>query len=157
MGTMLEFRCRTLGSPEYVLARAGLLRVDADDVKAGDKLARLYGKTPMPPLVQIVPALVAVAYVCNAQLGGAIDVREQEVKAFAALEEIGITHKGGALHAVFAAIEAVIADVAEECRNRGVSSSGTGNWNKLVIRRVFPGLRGRNQAVLARLPPELDV
>ena len=40
---------------------------------------------------------------------------------------------------------------------RSVSSNGTGNWNKFVIRRVFPGLRGRNQAVFTRLPPVLDV
>jgi hypothetical protein len=32
-----------------------------------------------------------------------------------------------------------------------------GNWNKLVIRQVFLGLRGRNQAVLPRFSAELDV
>jgi hypothetical protein len=30
-----------------------------------------------------------------------------------------------------------------------VSSNGTENWNKIVIRRVFPALRGRNQAGFA--------
>ncbi len=40
---------------------------------------------------------------------------------------------------------------------RGMSSIGTENWNKMVIRRVFPGLRGRNQAVLPCFRPELDV
>ena len=39
----------------------------------------------------------------------------------------------------------------------GVSSNGPENWSKLVIRRVLPGLRGRNQAVLPRCLPELDV
>ena len=34
---------------------------------------------------------------------------------------------------------------------------GIKNWNKIVIRRVFPGLRGRNRAVLPRFPPGLDV
>ncbi len=38
----------------------------------------------------------------------------------------------------------------------GVSSNETGNWNKIVIRRVFPGLRGRTQAALPRFPPELE-
>jgi hypothetical protein len=37
------------GTPEYVVARAGLLRLDADDVKACDMLTRLYGQTPMRP------------------------------------------------------------------------------------------------------------
>ena len=37
------------------------------------------------------------------------------------------------------------------------SSIATENWNKIVIRRVFPGLRGRNQPGLPRFPPELDV
>src|SRR5262249_12013693 len=40
---------------------------------------------------------------------------------------------------------------------RGVSSNGPERWNKIVIRRVFPGLRGRNQAVLPRLPSQLEV
>jgi len=38
-----------------------------------------------------------------------------------------------------------------------VSSNGTENRRKPVIPRVFPGLRSRNQAVLPRFPPELDV
>jgi hypothetical protein len=41
-------------------------------------------------------------------------------------------------------------------RALALGSNGTGNWNKIVIRRVFPGLRGRNRAVLPRSPPELD-
>jgi Domain of unknown function (DUF3883) len=40
---------------------------------------------------------------------------------------------------------------------RPVSSNGPGNWNKTVIRRVFPGLRGRNQAILPRFSLERDV
>jgi hypothetical protein len=39
----------------------------------------------------------------------------------------------------------------------GVSSNGPEKWNKIVIRRVFPGLRGPNLAVWPRFPPELDV
>jgi hypothetical protein len=31
------------------------------------------------------------------------------------------------------------------------------DWNKMATRRVFPGLRGRNQAVIPGFPPELDV
>jgi hypothetical protein len=50
-----------LGTPEYVLARAGLLRVDVDRITACDKLTRLFRTNPMPPLEQVVPALVAVA------------------------------------------------------------------------------------------------
>jgi hypothetical protein len=42
-------------------------------------------------------------------------------------------------------------------RVRGVSSIGTENWSRFVIRRVFPGLRGWNRAVLPRISPELDV
>jgi hypothetical protein len=44
-----------------------------------------------------------------------------------------------------------------ECLDRGGSSNGPGNWFKAVISRVFPGLRGWNQAVSPRIPPELDV
>jgi hypothetical protein len=105
------------GTPEYVLARAGLIRVEADGVKASDKLTRLFRKNPMPSLEQVVPALVAVAYVSNAQLGAAIDVPEQGVNAVEGLKEIGLVQDGG-IHAVFEAIREVIADVAEECRNR---------------------------------------
>ncbi len=39
----------------------------------------------------------------------------------------------------------------------GVSSNGTENWNRIVIRRVFPGLRGRNRPVFPRIALELDV
>jgi hypothetical protein len=38
-----------------------------------------------------------------------------------------------------------------------VSSNGTENWNKIVIRRDFPGLRGQKQPVLPRISLELDV
>jgi hypothetical protein len=93
------------------------LRLDADEVKACDKLTRLFRKHPMPPPEQVVPALVAVAYVCNAQLGGAIDVPEQAVKAVEGLKDIGLVQDGG-IHAVFEAIGEVIADVAGECRKR---------------------------------------
>jgi hypothetical protein len=58
MGTMLEFRCRKLGSPEYVLVRAGLFRVDDNGVHACDKLTRLFRGNPMPPLEQVVETLV---------------------------------------------------------------------------------------------------
>ena len=84
---------QTLGTPEYVLAKAGLLAVDGEGVKAGDTLTRLYGKKPVPPLELVVPALVAVAHVCNAELGGAIDVQQQCNQAVGALEEIGLSHR----------------------------------------------------------------
>jgi hypothetical protein len=38
-----------------------------------------------------------------------------------------------------------------------MSRIGTQNWNKIVIRRVFSGVRVRNRAVLPRFLPELDV
>jgi hypothetical protein len=38
-----------------------------------------------------------------------------------------------------------------------IARNGTENRNKIVIRRVFPGLPGRNQAVLPGSPPEPDV
>jgi hypothetical protein len=39
----------------------------------------------------------------------------------------------------------------------GRGSDGPENWNKIVMRRVFPGRRGRNRVILPRIPPELDV
>jgi len=38
-----------------------------------------------------------------------------------------------------------------------VNSNGTENWNRIVIRRVFLGLGGRNRPVSTRFLPELDV
>jgi len=40
---------------------------------------------------------------------------------------------------------------------RGASSIGTENWNRIVLRRVIPGLRGRNRPVSTQFPPELCV
>src|SRR5262249_25260972 len=47
---------------------------------------------------------------------------------------------------------AVVA-VADGAHPKGVSSNGPGNWNKIVIRRVFPGLRGRNREVFPEFRP----
>jgi hypothetical protein len=42
-------------------------------------------------------------------------------------------------------------------QKRGVSSNGTEDWNKIVIRRAFSGLRGQDQRVLPRISLELDI
>jgi hypothetical protein len=51
----------------------------------------------------------------------------------------------------------LLAEAQGNEHNRPMSSNGTENWNRIVIRRVCPGLRGRNPAVLPRVPPELGV
>jgi hypothetical protein len=54
-------------------------------------------------------------------------------------------------------IEQVHESLERNERLRPVSSNGAESWNRMVIRRVFPGLRGRNRAVFPRILPELDV
>jgi len=64
------------------------------------------------------------------------------------LDQLGVDY--------FANVKGVIFNWEES--DRVLASVGrTVNWNKIVIRRVFPGLRGRFQPDLSRIALELDV
>jgi hypothetical protein len=104
----MRFNFRMLGTPEYLLARAGLFDAQGE---ATAELRRLFGSADLP---DVLAALVAVAYVCNAQAGGAIDVEGHE--AVAGLKALGLSD--GKVHTVFTAIRTAIPVVAAECRAR---------------------------------------
>jgi hypothetical protein len=107
----MEYNFRMLGTPEYLLARAGLFESDGAPSR---ELIRLFAGKPLPSSQEVVEALVRVAYLCNGQAGGAIDVIDHQ--AVAGLKRLGMTD--GYVHTVFKAITGVIGEVAAECRAR---------------------------------------
>jgi hypothetical protein len=64
-----------------------------------------------------VPALIAVAYMCNAELGGAIHVKKEKMLATEGLKKIGVSDSRGAIFEVLKAIREATAVVAVDCRN----------------------------------------
>jgi hypothetical protein len=121
MDEFIAFRFEMPDTPEYVVAKAGLccgiLSPDGEDIEVCDKLIRLFGKTPLPPLEEIVPALIAVGYVCNAELGGAIHVRKERMLAIERLKKIGLSDSRGAIFEILKASREATAVAAEDCRN----------------------------------------
>jgi hypothetical protein len=106
----------TPGHPEYVLAKAGLFSSKGD---MSATLLRLFNGAAMPPVETLIPALIAVVNVCNAELGGALDCYGERTRAIEGLRRIGLSDCHGAIGEVFDAIIEATAVVAEERRTQG--------------------------------------
>jgi hypothetical protein len=114
MGEIISINFDTRGTPEYVLAKSGLFG-SKGDISA--TLLRLFHGAALPPVETLVPALIAVVRVCNADLGGALDCYGERTRAIEGLRRVGLSDYHGAIGEVFDAIIAATAAVAEERRN----------------------------------------
>ncbi|WP_406700218.1 hypothetical protein V5E97_15450 [Singulisphaera sp. Ch08] len=104
------------GNPEYVLHRSGLFDLRDREPQPSEKLTRLFYGKPIPPLAELLPALIRLAVYCNMERGGALNVERERVEATEGLKSLGLTHDHGALHATFQAVRQATDLVAEEIK-----------------------------------------
>jgi len=91
----LEFK--RPGTPEYVLAKGNLVRVevtrDADILHPGDELIKLFAGRPVPPLDSVIPPLIALVTAQALDKGG-LDGKAMQTEAMATLREKGMGEPG---------------------------------------------------------------
>jgi hypothetical protein len=110
-----RYRGWSLGTPEYILLKAGLFQADDQAVSPTAQLTRLLRPLKDVP-DDLLPILVQMAECAAIEVGGALDTGARRSPVIAGLRKLGLRHES--IGDLFVLVGKGAAEAAKERRNR---------------------------------------